>query len=102
MPGYAYGINYEFGLFRQASDGYQLERPDNWRREMSPWLIPRPEEACMIPVYGRIEHRFDRDGEYGRCGSKRESWSACRRICRFQATASGGQLRAPVLRRGFG
>jgi glycogen phosphorylase len=65
MPGYAYGINYEFGLFRQEiSDGYQVERPDSWRRDSSPWLVARPEESCLIPVYGRIEHRFDRSGEY--------------------------------------
>jgi glycogen phosphorylase len=65
MPGYAYGINYEFGLFRQeVRDGYQIERPDSWQRERSPWLITRPEEACLIPVYGRIEHRIDRKGEY--------------------------------------
>jgi starch phosphorylase len=65
MPGYAYGINYEFGLFRQEiRDGYQLERPDSWRRSSSPWLLPRPEESILIPVYGRIDHRFDRNGEY--------------------------------------
>jgi glycogen phosphorylase len=65
MPGYAYGINYEFGLFRQeVRDGYQIERPDSWQRERSPWLITRPEEACAVPVYGRIEHRIDRKGEY--------------------------------------
>ena len=64
MPGYAYGINYEFGLFRQQiSDGYQVEQPDSWRRETSPWLISRPEEACMIPVYGRVEPHTTRDGK---------------------------------------
>jgi len=65
LPGYGYGINYEFGLFRQEiRDGYQVERPDSWQRESSPWLVPRPEEACLIPVYGRIEHRIDREGKY--------------------------------------
>jgi starch phosphorylase len=65
LPGYAYGINYEFGLFRQEiRDGFQQERPDSWRREVSPWLIARPEQSCIIPVYGRIERRFDRFGEY--------------------------------------
>src|ERR1700739_3949036 len=64
MPGYAYGINYEFGLFRQhINHGYQVEQPDSWRREMSPGLVPRPEEPCTIPVYGRVEPRISRDGE---------------------------------------
>ena len=65
LPGYAYGINYEYGLFRQEiRGGYQVERPDAWQRETSPWLIARPEDSCLIPVYGRIEHRIDRKGEY--------------------------------------
>ena len=65
LPGYAYGINYEYGLFRQEiRGGYQVERPDAWQRETSPWLVPRPEQACRIPVYGRIEHRIDKKGEY--------------------------------------
>jgi len=65
MPGYAYGINYEFGLFRQRiKAGFQVERPDNWRRDMSPWLVARPEEACIVPVYGRIEPRVNRKGDY--------------------------------------
>src|SRR5579863_8190676 len=65
MPGYGYGINYEYGLFRQEiRDGHQIEFPDAWQRETSPWLVERPEESCLIPVYGRIEHRIDAHGEY--------------------------------------
>jgi starch phosphorylase len=31
MPGYGYGINYEFGLFKQEiEDGHQKEMPDYW------------------------------------------------------------------------
>lgn len=65
MPGYAYGIDYEYGLFRQDIDnGYQREKPDNWLAFGSPWQIERPDEACLVPVYGRIEHGTDRSGRY--------------------------------------
>ncbi|MCK5799398.1 MAG: glycogen/starch/alpha-glucan phosphorylase, partial [Deltaproteobacteria bacterium] len=38
--------------------------PDAWRRRWTPWQIERAEEACIIPVYGRIEHGRDRLGGY--------------------------------------
>ena len=56
MPGFGYGINYEYGLFRQQiSNGYQRERPDHWRSYGTPWLIERPDEACIVPAYGHME-----------------------------------------------
>ncbi len=65
MPGYGYGINYEYGLFKQEIDnGYQRELADNWLTQGSPWQIARPDEACMVPIYGRIEHGIDRHGVY--------------------------------------
>ncbi len=65
LPGYGYGINYEYGLFKQEiDDGRQREKPDNWLARSSPWQIPRPDEACIVPVYGRIEHGVDRRGGY--------------------------------------
>jgi starch phosphorylase len=65
IAGYGYGINYEFGLFKQEIDnGYQLEQPDQWEPAYSPWLIARPEEACLVPLYGRIERSVDRAGNY--------------------------------------
>ncbi len=92
MPGYAYGINYEFGLFRQEiRDGYQVERPDSWRRETSPWLVARPEEACVVPVYGRIEPRVEpaTASTDPLWVEPADSWSASLPICRFQAMAVG-------------
>jgi len=65
MPGYGYGINYEYGLFRQEiADGHQREQPDDWRAAVSPWLIERPEERLLIPVYGEVTHIGGPDGEY--------------------------------------
>jgi glycogen phosphorylase len=57
LPGFGYGINYEFGLFRQSFiNGYQHERPDHWLDAGSPWLIERTDEAVMIPVFGSVTH----------------------------------------------
>ena len=57
MPGFGYGINYEFGLFRQTFiNGYQHEKPDHWLEDGTPWLIARRDEAVAIPVYGTIAH----------------------------------------------
>ncbi|MEW6358470.1 MAG: glycogen/starch/alpha-glucan phosphorylase [Planctomycetota bacterium] len=65
MPGYGYGINYEYGLFRQEiRDGYQREKPDHWLIRGTPWEIERCDEACAIPLFGRIEHGQDRNGNY--------------------------------------
>lgn len=65
MPGYGYGINYEYGLFRQQIEqGYQKEKPDDWQEFGTPWLIERPSEEVVIPLYGRIAHDNDRTGEY--------------------------------------
>jgi glycogen phosphorylase len=65
LAGYGYGINYEYGLFKQEIDnGYQREKPENWLAQSSPWQIARPEEACLVPVYGHIEHALDRYGGY--------------------------------------
>ena len=58
MPGYGYGINYEYGLFRQEiHNGYQTEKPDNWLAYGTPWQIERPDESVLVPVYGRVESR---------------------------------------------
>jgi starch phosphorylase len=60
MPGFGYGINYEFGLFKQRiRNGYQVERPDTWSNNKSPWMIERPEEACAVPLYGCVDNGND-------------------------------------------
>ena len=57
IAGYGYGINYEFGLFRQSVvNGYQREQPDHWMANGAPWMIERPKRVVHVPVYGRVEH----------------------------------------------
>ena len=63
MPGYGYGINYEFGLFKQEiRGGRQYEIPDQWFANESPWMLERASDLCLVPVYGRVEHGMDRLG----------------------------------------
>ncbi len=64
MPGYGYGINYEYGLFRQEiHNGYQIEKPDNWLSHGTPWEIERRDEPCLVHAYGRVE-TCDADGQF--------------------------------------
>ncbi len=68
MPGYGYGIDYEYGMFRQEiANGFQREKPDRWKANGTPFQIQRPEEAIVIPLYGRVENARDR-------GNYRQSW----------------------------
>jgi starch phosphorylase len=63
MPGYGYGIDYEFGLFKQEIvNGFQREKPDRWKANGTPFQIEHPEDAISIPMYGRLDSQRDEDG----------------------------------------
>jgi len=65
IAGFGYGLHYEYGLFKQEiENGYQKEKPDFWPSRQDPWEIQRAGEACLVPLYGRIEHGIDRQGLY--------------------------------------
>jgi starch phosphorylase len=65
LAGTGYGINYEYGLFRQRiTDGEQRELPDQWMEAGTPWEIAHPDEALLVPLYGRVEDGIDRQGNY--------------------------------------
>jgi starch phosphorylase len=65
IPGFGYGIYYEYGLFRQEiENGHQKEKPDHWISHAGALQIERPDQACIIPLYGRIEHGQDMNGNY--------------------------------------
>ncbi len=56
MPGFGYGIDYEYGLFRQEIfNGFQREKPDRWKANGTPFQIEHPEEAVNIPLYGKVD-----------------------------------------------
>jgi len=55
LPGYGYGIRYEYGMFTQKmEDGRQVEHPDNWLRYGNPWEFPRPEVLFPVKFHGRV------------------------------------------------
>ncbi len=55
LPGYGYGIRYEYGIFnQQIKNGEQVEQPDNWLRYGNPWEIPRPELLYPVHYYGEV------------------------------------------------
>ncbi len=62
LPGYGYGVRYDYGIFRQEiRDGYQVEEPDNWLRFGNPWELERPESQFEVHFGGRVEME-DRHG----------------------------------------
>jgi starch phosphorylase len=63
MPGYGYGIRYEYGMFTQRiENGYQIEHPDNWLRYGNPWEFPRPEVLFPVKFGGRVVQIKDDEG----------------------------------------
>ena len=55
IPGYGYGINYQFGLFKQYfENGWQKERADSWLERSSPWQIERADRSCLVQINGRV------------------------------------------------
>ena len=64
LPGFGYGIRYEFGIFTQdIVGGHQVERADEWLKFGTPWEIIRPERAVPVRFYGRVEHGSSSRGE---------------------------------------
>ena len=62
LPGYGYGINYQFGLFKQYfENGWQKERADAWLDRSSPWQIERADRSHLMQLGGRIEY-VEKDG----------------------------------------
>jgi starch phosphorylase len=69
MPGFGYGIDYEYGMFRQEIvGGFQREKPDRWKSEGTPFYIERPQDFCPVQLYGHIQSSRDS------LGNRRQSW----------------------------
>lgn len=65
IPSVAYGINYEFGIFKQSfKDGWQVESPDEWLYYGNPWEFPQPDNRVEVGFGGYVDHFTDSNGLY--------------------------------------
>ncbi len=56
LPSYGYGIRYEFGMFAQTiQDGRQIEHPDPWLEDGTPWEFPRQGVHYPVRFGGWVE-----------------------------------------------
>ncbi len=63
LPGFGYGIRYEYGMFSQRIEGgRQVEHPDNWLRYGNPWEFSRAEVLFHVKFGGRVVQFSDEDG----------------------------------------
>jgi starch phosphorylase len=63
VPAIGYGIRYEYGIFRQTFvDGRQVEEPDNWLDNGSPWEFAAPGQEVTVGFGGHTEKYTADDG----------------------------------------
>jgi starch phosphorylase len=63
VPAIGYGIRYEYGIFRQTFvEGRQVEEPDNWLDNGSPWEFAAPDQEVTVGFGGHTEKYTAEDG----------------------------------------
>ncbi len=64
IPSIAYGIRYEFGIFKQEiQNGWQVESTDKWLHNGNPWEVIRPNISFEVKFGGHTEHNRDEDNK---------------------------------------
>lgn len=57
LPSWGYGMRYEYGMFAQSIiNGGQVEHPDSWLVDGTPWEFPRPGTHFTVNFGGTAEH----------------------------------------------
>jgi len=61
LPSYGYGIRYEYGMFAQEiQNGCQVEYPDSWLQDGTPWEFPRADITYPVRFGGWVTHENDK------------------------------------------
>ena len=61
LPSFGYGIRYEYGMFAQdVIGGRQVEHPDPWLADGSPWEFPRAGITYPVRFGGWVEQHGER------------------------------------------
>ena len=56
LPSFGYGIRYEYGMFAQEiHDGRQIEHPDPWLQDGTPWEFPRANVEYPVRFGGWVD-----------------------------------------------
>ena len=57
LPSWGYGMRYEYGMFAQSIvNGGQVEHPESWLVDGTPWEFPRPGTVFPVRFGGTAEH----------------------------------------------
>ena len=57
LPSWGYGVRYEYGMFAQSIlNGQQVEKPEAWLQDRSPWEFPRANKHYTVRFGGTAEH----------------------------------------------
>jgi glycogen phosphorylase len=60
LPSFGYGIRYEYGMFAQEiQHGSQVEYPDSWLQDGTPWEFPRADITYPVRFGGWVTHKND-------------------------------------------
>ena len=58
LPSFGYGIRYEYGMFAQGiQHGRQVEHPDPWLADGTPWEFPRAGVSYPVRFGGYVEQQ---------------------------------------------
>src|SRR5450830_537221 len=61
LPSFGYGIRYEYGMFAQdIQGGCQVEYPDPWLQDGTPWEFPRADITYPVHFGGWVTHENDK------------------------------------------